>query len=96
MGFTPRGIPQFAGAPAASNAPPAVVGDPNNDVSSWSEHDAEDKRKYWYNRVTGTSTYEKPFCLKTPEERSIPPCKWKEYTAPADGKKYYSDGKDSR
>lgn len=96
MGFTPRGIPQFTGAPAASNPPPAVVGDPNNDVSSWSEHDAEDKRKYWYNRVTGTSTYEKPFCLKTPEERSIPPCKWKEYTAPADGKKYYSDGKDSR
>ena len=29
--------------------------------------------------------------LKTPEERSIPPCKWKEYSA-ADGKKYYSDG----
>lgn len=74
---------------------PVSVGDPNNEVSSWSEHEAEDKRKYWYNRVTGTSTYDKPFCLKTPEERSIPPCKWKEYTA-SDGKKYYSDGKESR
>lgn len=75
--------------------PPIVVGDPMNDMSSWSEHDAEDKRKYWYNRVTGTSTYDKPFCLKTPEERSIPHCKWKEYTS-ADDKKYYSDGKESR
>lgn len=81
--------------PVPAAAAPAVVGDPNNDVASWSEHDAEDKRKYWYNRVTGTSTYDKPFCLKTPEERSIPPCKWKEYTA-SDGKKYYSDGKESR
>ena len=73
---------------------PVAIGDPNNEVSSWSEHEAEDKRKYWYNRVNGTSTYDKPFCLKTPEERSIPPCKWKEYTA-TDGKKYYSDGKES-
>ena len=75
--------------------PPIVVGDPMNDMASWSEHDAEDKRKYWYNRVNGTSTYDKPFCLKTPEERSIPHCKWKEYTS-ADEKKYYSDGKESR
>ena len=86
------------GGPMGGGPPhyiPPVVGDPNNDVSSWSAHEAEDKRKYWYNRVTGTSTYDKPFCLKTPEERSIPPCKWKEYTA-ADGKKYYSDGNESR
>ena len=36
--------------------------DPNNDVSCWSEHinEAED-RKYWYNRATQVSTYEKPF-----------------------------------
>ena len=40
------------------------------------------------------STYDKPECLKCPEERSIPPCKWKEYSA--DGKIYYSDGTDSR
>jgi hypothetical protein len=89
-----RGMP-LALPRGPSPAPaPVAVGDPNNEVSSWSEHVAEDKRKYWYNRVNGTSTYDKPFCLKTPEERSIPPCKWKEYTA-ADGKKYYSDGKES-
>jgi hypothetical protein len=67
--------------------------DPNNDISCWTEHVSEDGRKYWYNSVTFISTYEKPFCLKTPEERSIPPCTWKEYTA--DGKVYYSNGKES-
>jgi pre-mRNA-processing factor 40 len=78
------------GAPAA----PPTISDPNNDVSAWSEHDTKDGRKYWYNRLTNASTYEKPFILKTPEERSIPPCQWKEYTSP-DGKKYYSNGKES-
>eukprot|EP00597_Dinobryon_sp_UTEXLB2267_P017114 CAMPEP_0201108498 /NCGR_PEP_ID=MMETSP0812-20130820/61864_1 /ASSEMBLY_ACC=CAM_ASM_000668 /TAXON_ID=98059 /ORGANISM="Dinobryon sp., Strain UTEXLB2267" /LENGTH=1019 /DNA_ID=CAMNT_0047369973 /DNA_START=23 /DNA_END=3082 /DNA_ORIENTATION=+ len=78
----------------------SVAMDPNNDVSCWSEHinEAED-RKYWYNRATLVSTYEKPFCLKTPEERSIPPCPWKEYSSPPDAtgmkKKYYSNGTES-
>lgn len=39
------------------------------------------------------STYDKPFCLKSPEERAVPPCAWKEYFS--DGKPYYSDGKQS-
>ena len=55
--------------------------DPNNDVSCWSEHISEvDQRKYWYNKTTKTSTYDKPMCLKSPEERSIPPCKWNAFT----------------
>ena len=33
---------------------PVVVGDPNNDVASWSEHETADNRKYWFNRVTNT------------------------------------------
>lgn len=73
--------------------PPSSVSDPTNDASCWGEHTSEAGKKYWYNRVTLVSTYEKPFCLKTPEERSIPPCIWKEYEA--DGKKFYSDGKES-
>lgn len=68
--------------------------DPNNDVSCWAEHESDTGKKYWYNRVSLVSTYDKPFCLKTPEERSIPPCAWKEYSS-ADGKKYYSNGKES-
>jgi hypothetical protein len=81
----------------SSMAPPASKAkaiDPNNDVSAWSEHNTEDGRKYWFNRLLGTSTFDKPFCLKTPEERSIPPCPWKEYSTP-EGKKYYSDGTES-
>jgi hypothetical protein len=90
--------PQPRGPPAPTIPPPSnptgvVIGDPNNDVSCWTDHTSEEGRKYWYNRVSLVSTYDKPFCLKTPEERSIPPCPWKEYTA--DGKKYYSNGTES-
>ncbi len=86
----------MASAPVQPKAPPppTVIGDPNNDVSCWAEHESEAGKKYWYNRVSLVSTYDKPFCLKTPEERSIPACEWKEYAA-ADGKKYYSNGKES-
>lgn len=83
-------MPQQPKAPP----PPAVIGDPNNDVSCWAEHESEAGKKYWFNRVSLVSTYDKPFCLKTPEERSIPPCEWKEYTS-TEGKKYYSNGKES-
>jgi hypothetical protein len=87
-------------APAAPRAPPkatppAAVIDPTNDVSCWSEHTADDSRKYWYNRVTLVSTYDKPFCLKSPEERSIVPTAWKEYPSADGGKPYYSNGTES-
>ena len=84
------GITQSSNGNAIANAI-----DPNNDVTNWSLHETDDKRKYWFNKVTGTSTYEKPFCLKTPEERAIPPCSWKEYSTP-DGRRYYNNGKESR
>jgi pre-mRNA-processing factor 40 len=75
-------------------APPQPPIDPVNDVTCWSEHFAEDKRPFWFNRVTGTSTYEKPACLKTALERSAPSCIWKQFTGP-EGKAYYSDGVNS-
>lgn len=84
----------FPMPPRGPRPPTTSVLDPNNDVSAWSQHETGDGRKYWYNRITMSSTFEKPFCLKTPEERSIPPCQWKEYTA-ADGKKYYNNGTSS-
>ncbi|CAM9429979.1 unnamed protein product, partial [Ectocarpus fasciculatus] len=88
----------MAPRPLAAKAPVAAasgIQDSNNDASAWSEHVTEkDQRKYWYNKMTQKSTFDKPACLKTPEERSIPPCPWKEY-ATAEGKKYYSDGKDT-
>lgn len=81
-------FPKSAGPPAST-----TINDPNNDVSCWAEHTSEEGRKYWHNRVTMTSTYDKPFCLKTPEERSIPACPWKEFIS--DGKKYYNNGTES-
>lgn len=94
--FSGAGMPaQLPGARVMpGKAPVSTTGiqDSNNDASAWSEHIAEnDQRKYWYNKITQTSTFDKPACLKTPEERSIPPCPWKEY-ATAEGKKYYHNG----
>jgi hypothetical protein len=86
------------GSSAAQTATPSLtintsgIQDGNNDASAWQEYENEvDKRKYWYNTITNISTYEKPACLKTPEERSIPACPWKEYATP-EGRKYYGNG----
>lgn len=95
MNFSQNMLNSLPGSSISSQptAPGPVVGDPNNDLSCWTEYSSDEGRKYWYNKITLVSTYDKPFCLKTPEERSIPACKWKEYSA--DGKKYYSDGNES-
>jgi hypothetical protein len=92
-------MPAIPSMPAVSAAAPSAPKetkalDPNNDVSLWSEHKSEVGRVYWYNSVSRVSTYEKPFCLKTHEERAVPPCPWKEYHS--DGRVYYSNGKESR
>lgn len=94
FGMPPRMpmMPNMMGKAPGASAPQQAV-DPINDITCWGEHKTEDGRKYWFNKVTMVSTYDKPFCLKTPEERSIPPCPWKEYSA--DGKVYYSNGKES-
>lgn len=53
--FMPAAIlPPRAPPPVPQNA----VVDPNNDVTAWSEHE-NDGRKYWFNRLTNSSTYEK-------------------------------------
>lgn len=91
----PRAYPTNPMQPRPISAgPPQLAMDPNNDVKAWSEHSGTDGRVYWFNKLTAVSTYEKPFCLKTPEERAIPPCPWKEYATP-EGKKYYSNGTES-
>lgn len=104
----PMGVSPFVGgvpfmrppglvAPAMPKPPtapiPPSLHDPTNDATCWSEHLTEDGKKYWYNMKTQVSTFDKPLVLKTPEERAIPPCAWKEYNA--NGQTYYSNGKDS-
>lgn len=56
--------------------------------SDWQEHIAPDGRRYYYNRRTKHSSWEKPFELMTPVERADASTVWKEYTV-ADGRKYY-------
>ncbi|PRW33660.1 pre-mRNA-processing 40A isoform A [Chlorella sorokiniana] len=90
----PAGGPGLAaaGPGAAAGGPPAAAGGAKPD---WTEHNAPDGRKYYYNSRTKQSSWEKPDELKTPAERAAasaaaPPAAsaWKEHTAP-DGRKYY-------
>lgn len=87
-------IPSTTHSTVATTSNISAPIDPVNDVKCWSEHFSEDKRPFWFNSVLKTSTYDKPQCLKTAIERSIPVCVWKEFTS-TDGKKYYSDGTSS-
>ncbi|GAB4839275.1 hypothetical protein Ancab_028802 [Ancistrocladus abbreviatus] len=57
-------------------------------ASDWQEHTAPDGRRYYYNRITKQSSWEKPFELMTPIERADASTVWKEFTTPA-GRKYY-------
>ncbi|XP_030488626.2 pre-mRNA-processing protein 40A isoform X1 [Cannabis sativa] len=54
--------------------------------SEWLEHTSPDGRKYYYNRRTKLSSWEKPVDLMTPIERADASTNWKEFTSP-DGKK---------
>ena len=52
--------------------PSAGYGSINNnalilDIVNWTTHySVEASRVYWYNRVTGVTTYDRPECLSTP------------------------------
>ena len=76
-----------ATAGAASLAPAAAK-------DFWREYKDASGRTYYHDQRTNKTTYEKPECLKTVAERTLAPCKWKEYTTP-DGRKYFSDGVNS-
>ncbi|GAB4853406.1 hypothetical protein Ancab_017584 [Ancistrocladus abbreviatus] len=56
--------------------------------SDWLEHTSADGRRYYYNKKTRRSTWEKPVELMTPLEKADATTDWKEYTSP-DGRKYY-------
>ncbi|KAL9415360.1 hypothetical protein AB3S75_043617 [Citrus x aurantiifolia] len=56
--------------------------------TDWIEHTAADGRRYYYNKRTRQSTWDKPLELMTPIERADAASDWKEFTSP-DGRKYY-------
>ncbi|OEL15899.1 Pre-mRNA-processing protein 40A [Dichanthelium oligosanthes] len=56
--------------------------------SDWQEHIAPEGKKYYYNKKTRQSSWEKPVELMTPLERADALTEWKEFTTP-EGRKYY-------
>ncbi|XP_042471401.1 pre-mRNA-processing protein 40A-like isoform X1 [Zingiber officinale] len=56
--------------------------------SDWQEHTAADGKRYYYNKKTRQSVWEKPLELMTPIERADASTDWKEFTT-SDGRKYY-------
>ncbi|XAR52947.1 hypothetical protein NMG60_11021290 [Bertholletia excelsa] len=56
--------------------------------SDWIEHTSRNGKKYYYNKKTKLSTWEKPLELMTPIERADASTDWKEYKSP-EGRKYY-------
>lgn len=67
------------------NAQPSLA---EQTVSDWQEHTAADGKRYYYNKKTRQSSWEKPFELMTPTERADASTEWKEFNTP-DGRKYY-------
>ncbi|KAL6062821.1 Pre-mRNA-processing protein 40A [Balamuthia mandrillaris] len=62
--------------------------DSNGGASEWTEHTTAEGRKYYYNKRTQTSVWEKPEELKTKEEREQEACPWTEHVTDS-GRKYY-------
>ncbi|CAL4949397.1 unnamed protein product [Urochloa decumbens] len=56
--------------------------------SDWKEHTAPEGKRYYYNKKTRQSIWEKPVELMTPLERADASTEWKEFTTP-EGQKYY-------
>jgi len=71
--------------PSASLAP---VSSAEPSSSDWQEHSSGDGKKYYYNKRTKQSSWEKPAELMTPLERADASTEWKEFTT-AEGRKYY-------
>ncbi|XP_054786408.1 pre-mRNA-processing protein 40A-like isoform X2 [Prosopis cineraria] len=72
-------------APSATNFLPDSSRDGSTD---WIEHTSANGRRFYYNKKTKVSSWEKPFELMTPIERADASTNWKEYSSP-DGRKYY-------
>ncbi|XP_060216677.1 pre-mRNA-processing protein 40A-like isoform X6 [Lycium barbarum] len=56
--------------------------------SDWIEHTSRNGKKYYYNRRTRISSWEKPLELMTEMERADASTDWREFTSP-EGRKYY-------
>ncbi|KAM7280753.1 hypothetical protein ACFE04_007887 [Oxalis oulophora] len=97
----PRNSLEVVGEPSKIAGPPSIVmeghrksssesvaGSNQQSSSDWQEHTAADGRRYYYNKRTKQSSWEKPLELMTPLERADASTVWKEFTT-AEGRKYY-------
>ncbi|KAJ7967603.1 pre-mRNA-processing protein 40A-like [Quillaja saponaria] len=62
--------------------------DASRPSTDWIEHTSSNGRRFYYNKKTKVSNWEKPLELMTPIERADASTNWKEHTSP-DGRKYY-------
>ncbi|KAM7280653.1 hypothetical protein ACFE04_007787 [Oxalis oulophora] len=91
---TPASAPvQPAGQqlPVSSSSDPSgnVPGSTQQSSSDWIEHTSSaNGRRYYYNKRTKQSSWEKPLELMTSVEKADATTAWKEFTSP-EGRKYY-------
>ncbi|OEL27724.1 Pre-mRNA-processing protein 40A [Dichanthelium oligosanthes] len=83
---TPLVQPGHQLVPATATMPSVNSSEPSS--SDWQEHTASEGKKYYYNKKTRQSSWEKPVELMTPLERADASTEWKEFTTP-EGRKYY-------
>ncbi|PQP93470.1 pre-mRNA-processing protein 40A isoform X1 [Prunus yedoensis var. nudiflora] len=87
----PTPVQQSGQQPSSTTFTDSAVNVPSQtqqSSSDWQEHTSGDGRRYYFNRRTKQSSWEKPLELMTPMERADASTVWKEYTS-SDGKKYY-------
>ncbi|KAH9288540.1 hypothetical protein KI387_032657, partial [Taxus chinensis] len=84
----PQAIQTNQQAVSASGASVQPMNSNMQSSSEWQEHTAGDGRRYYYNKRTRQSSWEKPLELMTPIERADASTVWKEFTTP-EGRKYY-------
>jgi pre-mRNA-processing factor 40 len=88
---TPTSVPTSTPTKTPSNSDKKPEEDTKKE-SIWSEYTSPDGTKYYYNKITKKSQWEKPDELKTKEEKEMETCPWREYTADS-GRKYYYNTK---
>ncbi|XWS14822.1 hypothetical protein CRYUN_Cryun35bG0041600 [Craigia yunnanensis] len=76
--------PLISSVDTAANVPSLTL-QPSSD---WQDHTSADGRRYYYNKKTRQSSWEKPLELMTPIERADASTVWKEFTTP-EGRTYY-------
>eukprot|EP00804_Cyclotella_cryptica_P014907 CCRYP_000545-RA/>CCRYP_000545-RA protein AED:0.00 eAED:0.00 QI:92/1/1/1/1/1/2/169/778 len=98
----PRPSPQSHMPPVSSSSTQQYSTQTKSNVSesadssnAWAEHTSPTGIPYYYNSITGISTYDRPAALPVKNNTSSTPDKprvWKTYTDESTGRKYYSDG----